>query len=505
MQTIYVHTLGDSTLDNFYWMLKEYPESELDAKENSVEGQLKTNLNQNEDCYEIVSHAFDGFTTSNVLDGGNVGSVLYINPGFKLTEEKKKYLKDKKINPRSQNYSRNPLDELKKAINEKPASIHYVVISVGGNDFRTRLHNPLALLKEITKIQKRYLSILNEIKSIKNENIRPIVMLQYKVSAQKDQYGIYRIIKGLGSLVITIHLLCISLIITSPLLFLAGLINTKANVILIGLGSLCFALSTYVIPFGFTTEVLSGQGIGPSLLGKLLEIFYRPILKQAKIDGLPVLDLSNTFNPYDGDLYISQIEPSQKGGKLIAEGITHIVKNHDFQNKKSLIYSKNSADLFTSIENNNSKKSNRTAYINEQDIRLVEERVIQLRDDVKRIENQSERNATLISEMRVALSSGNQLSNNAEKDIPNDLNIDFSSQVVKKIENKGIFSYFFKSHQAQRNLVQRFKTAQIDLTELERLCREIQELHLDTEIAVDGLCQDVITTTNLLEAEMKHR
>ena len=80
---------------------------------------------------------------------------------------------------------------------------------------------------------------------------------------------------------------------------------------------------------------------------------------------------------------------------------------------------------------------------------MVEERVIQLRDDVKRIENQSERNATLISEMRVALSSGNQLSNNAEKDIPNDLNIDFSSQVVKKIENKGIFSYFFKSHQAQ--------------------------------------------------------
>jgi hypothetical protein len=79
-------------------------------------------------------------------------------------------------------------------------------------------------------------------------------------------------------------------------------------------------------------------------LGGLLETFYKPILAQAKADKIPILDLTNTFNPNDSTLYISQIEPSQKGGALIAEGIDHIIKHHDFNSSKSMMYTKRDSD-----------------------------------------------------------------------------------------------------------------------------------------------------------------
>lgn len=76
-----------------------------------------------------------------------------------------------------------------------------------------------------------------------------------------------------------------------------------------------------------------------SLFGALLMRFYQPILKEARDARIPVLDLPNTFNPYD-DLYISGIEPSAQGSALIAEGIAYIVENHDFEEEQSMIYSK---------------------------------------------------------------------------------------------------------------------------------------------------------------------
>jgi hypothetical protein len=50
-------------------------------------------------------------------------------------------------------------------------------------------------------------------------------------------------------------------------------------------------------------------------------------------------------------LYIAQIEPSQKGGALIAEGIDHIIKHHDFSSSTSMIYSKKGDNPFAAVEN----------------------------------------------------------------------------------------------------------------------------------------------------------
>ena len=92
-----------------------------------------------------------------------------------------------------------------------------------------------------------------------------------------------------------------------------------------------------VLPFRVTKGVLMGQKIGQTTLGGLMEKFYRPILEKAKREGIPILDMANTFNPHE-DLYLAQIEPNEAGGKLIAQGINLIVKKHNFSGD-SLIFS----------------------------------------------------------------------------------------------------------------------------------------------------------------------
>ena len=44
MAITYVHTLGDSTLDNLYWEIDEDGKNLETAKNKSVEGQLQTRL-----------------------------------------------------------------------------------------------------------------------------------------------------------------------------------------------------------------------------------------------------------------------------------------------------------------------------------------------------------------------------------------------------------------------------------------------------------------------------
>ena len=79
MSVVYFHTLGDSTLDNLFWMLREGDGVELGlAKKQSVEGQIIEKLKIDGGVhYNFISHAYDGFTTSSLLNGDVVGAVLF--------------------------------------------------------------------------------------------------------------------------------------------------------------------------------------------------------------------------------------------------------------------------------------------------------------------------------------------------------------------------------------------------------------------------------------------
>ena len=73
-----------------------------------------------------------------------------------------------------------PLEKLQEQIQKNSKAYHYVVLSVGGNDFRENLLNPIKLIKEIPSIQKRYLKIVKTIKNLNGRDIKPILMFQYR-------------------------------------------------------------------------------------------------------------------------------------------------------------------------------------------------------------------------------------------------------------------------------------------------------------------------------------
>lgn len=293
MNAIYVHTLGDSSLDNIYWMLNDDGKNVEEAKKHSVEGQLQEALGTN---YKVESHAFDGFTTTSLLKGDKVGQVL----PAKQKSKKDAYLKGKNITAKTAKVD--PLKELKKSVEANPKSTHFVIISVGGNDFREQLSSPMGFLGELPKIQERYLQILDQVKKLGKE-IRPVIMLQYQLDANNDQYGVY---ETLGTI--------------SPFL-----------------------------------GIEQGKNAPQLALQKLFKMFYAPILEKAQKEKIPVLDLPNTFDPHK-ELYISQIEPNQEGGKLIAEGLSQIITTHKV-NDESKLYSKSAKQTsFTASKNIGAEK-----------------------------------------------------------------------------------------------------------------------------------------------------
>jgi hypothetical protein len=279
----YVHLVGDSTLDNCYWFLGN--QSAQQAKELSVKGQLKKLFEDK--GIKVKNHAYDGFTTNSLLNGDTIGSVL---PGGKT---KKDYMGLRQ--KRSEAFIK-PLDKLKASIEKAPEAEHRVVLSVGGNDFRVLLREgPQKLLGEIPNVQNRYLKVVEEIKKIQGK-VKIILCFQYKTVADKNQdhYRIYPIMAQIGK----------------------TLLGASPN-----------------LPS-------SEEEIAHAAFEEFHKRFYRPIVEQAKKDHLPILDLSSTFDPKDNDLYLCGIEPSEKGGQLIAEGIHHIVTHHFEEGQASVRYAK---------------------------------------------------------------------------------------------------------------------------------------------------------------------
>jgi hypothetical protein len=224
------------------------------------------------------------------------------------------------------------------------------VISVGGNDFRENLANPLRLLGDIPRIHARYLRIVDEVKKLNNGNVRPILMFQYRTDANNDPYLIYTVLKVIGLFLSTSNILGGLGIALSPPAYLAGKISMRSAGILAFLGASILFLSSRVIPLKVTKGILSGQSVAMATLGGLMERFYSPILAKAQQDKIPILDLPNTFNPYK-KMYISGIEPSQAGGAVIAAGISHIVKNHNYTGESKLYSDQTLTTNWSAIDN----------------------------------------------------------------------------------------------------------------------------------------------------------
>jgi len=141
----------------------------------------------------------------------------------------------------------------------------------------------------------------------------------------------------LGAVAVATHLAFFALT-TAPLWFLAGQISGTVAAITMIAGVAGLYGSSRIVPLSVTKNILLGGKISMSFFSGMLESFYQPMLEKARQERIPILDLPNTFNPYD-PLYTCGIEPNEKGGALIAEGVHHIVTQHDFSGESKL-YSK---------------------------------------------------------------------------------------------------------------------------------------------------------------------
>ena len=67
-----------------------------------------------------------------------------------------------------------------------------------------------------------------------------------------------------------------------------------------------------------------------------LSSFNDVIIRQATLNGIPILDLRLICNEHND--YANEIEPSSIGGKKIASKILEVMENHNFSDKRTSIY-----------------------------------------------------------------------------------------------------------------------------------------------------------------------
>lgn len=258
-----VHTLGDSILDNLYWMLDAQGSNLVDAEAKCTEGKIRIELGKD---YKVVSHAYDGFTTEDVLGlrGREIGSVFF-GSGRKLEVYK------------GQKCSRGdttvkPLEALKGTL--PPEGNHYVIISVGGNDFRENLNNPFRLIRDISKVQDRYLQIIKKIQelSTNNRKVYPIMLFQYRTDANQDVYGIYQLLGKIGSIAFIVNIICIVLILVPVIQVSAGVLTFNASMVVCPvIGLLGLYLSHKAVPLSVSRDIILLKKPSISLFGALLK------------------------------------------------------------------------------------------------------------------------------------------------------------------------------------------------------------------------------------------
>ena len=174
-----------------------------------------------------------------------------------------------------------PLKYLKELFDNKIILINnsYVVLSIGGNDIRHILGNLKILPETIKTFHENYQIIINNIKKYCN-NI--IIMLQYRPDINTNNHKVYENI-----------------------------------------------------------STLPPNNLKPiEKMNILMENIYPKIFEIARINNIPIIDLTNTFDYTDSSLYENQIEPSYKGGQLISKLISYVIYNHNFYNE-SIFYSEN--------------------------------------------------------------------------------------------------------------------------------------------------------------------
>lgn len=296
----YVHLIGDSTLDNLHRITNSSSPSDISrAKGDCIEGQLQTKLGK---AYQVVNHTYVGITTSGVLNRNMVRGG-------------------------------NPLKKLQAKINENNTATHYVVISVGRNDFYALIQAPWLRFSEIPRVQELYLEIVQKVQKMGSKNIKPILMFQYRTDARDRSDNIYTVLGGLGYVAAALNTFAVYMIVCSAYRLMTNKVSL-AGFEKLFLGGAFLYVSYKKLSLRVTKEIFTGKHAGIAVFGALLESFYQPILKKAMEDSIPILDLPNLFDPKNPNNYIDGTEPSIKGGAFIAHHLVNIIEGYREEQEK---------------------------------------------------------------------------------------------------------------------------------------------------------------------------
>merc|ERR1740121_2207680 len=156
----------------------------------------------------------------------------------------------------------------------------HAVVSIGGNDVREILGRMEKLQSIIQGFHRNYMEILDTLcASVPNV----ILMFQYRPSFHMDRGG-YGVYQAIGN--------------------------------------------------------IPGPGDSVDKINVLMQTCYAPVLAKAREKQLPIVDLPRSFDIYDDELFCCQIEPSAKGGALIAKLLSHTLQNHDFSGASKFYFSR---------------------------------------------------------------------------------------------------------------------------------------------------------------------
>lgn len=178
-----------------------------------------------------------------------------------------------------------PLKELARV--ENPS---HVILSIGGNDFRCIIHKLCSrrgcsiLESTLRELTNNYIEILNKIKS-NAEKTQIVLVKQYLPCRESDDYGIYEAMQQ------------------------------------------------------FESDWFESSIDPAEKLHTIINYTFEEILRLSEIGGISisaVIDLNEHFDPRESALYEHQIEPSVRGGKLIARLIANEVKKNvpHYKNRK---------------------------------------------------------------------------------------------------------------------------------------------------------------------------
>jgi len=299
---IYVHTIGNSIIDNLPYLLNEGTPIE-EAKNNSVEGQLQTQLDEldssQEKKYEVVSHAYAGFNVASVLVGDTIGKKIL--PGRVSND----YARAKVIDT---DFVK-PLEILKAKISESPQAKHFVVIGFSHH------------------VEPHYLEIVDRVKRMGGKPILIIPNLSPATSPIYTKVGI------IGGFIALVSAVCLAYLARFVMHIVMNKVNLHSRSTIFAIIAVLILLSQLPI----TYRIAQGQHPGMAMAKIAVQRLSKPILAYAKKDKLTMIDLPNTFDPYQTELYCSSGAFSKQGGALIAKAICHAIAR-DESNDSSYIY-----------------------------------------------------------------------------------------------------------------------------------------------------------------------